>query len=567
MEQLINKDLTVFQQFGKTDKKKVNRVTTNLVVAYSRVSSKEQTKNMSLPFQRQTIDEYAKRMNLNIVEYFGGYYESAKTDGRKEFQRMLNFIKSRKGKISQILVTHVDRFSRTGGKAIQLAEELRENYGVVINSITQPTDVTNASGVLKQNLDFLFSNYDNSLRGQKIKDGMLFRLEKGIWVGHPPQGYDSVTTNGTRTIVVNETGRLLKQAFEWRAEGYSHKEILVKLRLLGVKNMYKQQLSKIFQNPFYCGLISHRQLQGRVIEGIHEAIISKDLFLRVNNIISQNSRYKVKRNFDNEDLPMRRFIKCEVCQSPFTGYLVKSKNIYYYKCRTIGCRCNINRDQTHDLFSNFLRNYTIKEKAIPVLKNDLITTYRLINEQSSTNATTLSRNLTEIERKIENIEEKFYALNEMDKDTFMRFHTKFISERDKIKGELEKSSKTISNLENAISKALEISSQLAPMWTSSDTSLKTRLQSLVFPEGIYYNRQNGAFRTERVNVIFEMISTLTKDSDQLKKGQNQVNLTLSLSAVRAGFEPAVRFPVRQFSKLVVSASHPPHQTWSAKGFP
>jgi hypothetical protein len=29
-------------------------------------------------------------------------------------------------------------------------------------------------------------------------------------------------------------------------------------------------------------------------------------------------------------------------------------------------------------------------------------------------------------------------------------------------------------------------------------------------------------------------------------------------AVRAGFEPAVRFPVRQFSKLVVSASHPPH---------
>jgi hypothetical protein len=30
-------------------------------------------------------------------------------------------------------------------------------------------------------------------------------------------------------------------------------------------------------------------------------------------------------------------------------------------------------------------------------------------------------------------------------------------------------------------------------------------------------------------------------------------------AVRAGFEPAVRFPVRQFSKLVVSASHPPHR--------
>ena len=31
---------------------------------------------------------------------------------------------------------------------------------------------------------------------------------------------------------------------------------------------------------------------------------------------------------------------------------------------------------------------------------------------------------------------------------------------------------------------------------------------------------------------------------------------LMLFAVRAGFEPAVRLPVRQFSKLVVSATHP-----------
>ena len=34
---------------------------------------------------------------------------------------------------------------------------------------------------------------------------------------------------------------------------------------------------------------------------------------------------------------------------------------------------------------------------------------------------------------------------------------------------------------------------------------------------------------------------------------------VSFFAVRAGFEPAVRLPVRQFSKLVVSATHPSHQ--------
>ena len=32
-----------------------------------------------------------------------------------------------------------------------------------------------------------------------------------------------------------------------------------------------------------------------------------------------------------------------------------------------------------------------------------------------------------------------------------------------------------------------------------------------------------------------------------------------LFAVRGGFEPPVQLPVRQFSKLVVSATHPSHQ--------
>ena len=36
---------------------------------------------------------------------------------------------------------------------------------------------------------------------------------------------------------------------------------------------------------------------------------------------------------------------------------------------------------------------------------------------------------------------------------------------------------------------------------------------------------------------------------------NKFNLFI---AVRGGFEPPVRSPVRQFSKLVVSATHPPH---------
>ena len=106
---------------------------------YTRVSSKEQAdKNLSLDFQRKIIDEYAQKNDFTILNYFGGTYESAKTDGRKEFLRMLDFIKKNKGKITHILVYTLDRFSRTGGGAIKLAQDLREKYGVSVFAVTQP---------------------------------------------------------------------------------------------------------------------------------------------------------------------------------------------------------------------------------------------------------------------------------------------------------------------------------------------------------------------------------------------------------------------------------------------
>ncbi len=43
------------------------------------------------------------------------------------------------------------------------------------------------------------------------------------------------------------------------------------------------------------------------------------------------------------------------------------------------------------------------------------------------------------------------------------------------------------------------------------------------------------------------------------------SLHLHFVAVGAGFEPAVQLPVRQFSKLLVSASHPSHQVLRTDG--
>ena len=48
-----------------------------------------------------------------VVADFGGTFESAKSDERKEFQKMLTYVKRNK-EIDAIIVYSYDRFSRTG---------------------------------------------------------------------------------------------------------------------------------------------------------------------------------------------------------------------------------------------------------------------------------------------------------------------------------------------------------------------------------------------------------------------------------------------------------------------
>jgi hypothetical protein len=56
----------------------------------------------------------------------------------------------------------------------------------------------------------------------------------------------------------------------------------------------------------------------------------------------------------------------------------------------------------------------------------------------------------------------------------------------------------------------------------------------MFPAGIYYNHKNNAVRTERVNLVFELIRRLSDNLDTNKKGQTLSFLHLSPSADSRG---------------------------------
>ncbi len=449
---------------------------------------------------------------------------------------MLEFIRRKKGKISQLLVYSIDRFSRTGGAAIKLATDLREQYGVKIFAITQPTDTTHSSGVLHQNIQLLFSEYDNQQRKEKIVAGMTGKLEKGIWVLKAPFGYDNVTINSQKMIVINEQGKKLKKAFQWKLQGVSNIEIIERLKTYDI-DMYPQNLCRILANPFYCGLIVHGLLDGKVTQGVHERMITPEEFLLINEIRQASPQYGIKHENENDHVPLRRFIICDVCSTPFTGYVVKKKALHYYKCRTKACKCNVSAKTMNNMFAQALEHFVVKPEYHDMLLFSLIARFEDSMKADRENEKILKGQLTEIEKDIETIDKKYWVKGEMDKDKYEKFYVSFNEEKGKIVEKINASVVLISNLEEAVRIILKMCGNINEIWALSDVANKEILQRLIFPSGLVYDRQNRAFRTDTINDVFDAIASESLEVDETKRGLTPFFWNKSPLVVPLGLEP------------------------------
>ena len=538
----MKKNNLLLNSFAKGQPKQTQKQSAQNTVIYTRVSTKEQADtNQSLETQKKYCIQYAEKNSLNVVGYFGGTYESAKTDERNEFNRMIKYVKNLNQKIGFILVYSLDRFSRTGDNAIYISSQLKKQ-GISIVAVTQPIDVSTVSGVLQQNIQFIFSKYDNDLRREKCVSGMREKLLKGEWMGRVPIGYSykSVNKSKDQVIEINDNGNLIKKAFQWKMnEDLSNVEIANKLNKLGLKITHKR-ISESLRNPFYCGYITHNLLEGQTIKGKHPALISEEIFLQVNNLLNKNAQ-GYKWNKDDEEIPLRRFLICEECSEPFTGYLKKKKSLngtehtyYYYKCRTNGCKINRSTPKVHADFEHMLESFQINLSYQALIREALKNTLDDVSSNDIENQRILKLKLSELNNKLETFEERF-AYGEIDRSLYDKLSVKLKNEIREKTFELEKTDSNISNSDEIIDKVILISSKLKSLWINADSENKKILQNLCFPEGLYYDGKNDAFRTHNINVVLDLTKRL---SDHYKGKKKLTDISeLSYSVAGTGLEP------------------------------
>lgn len=111
---------------------------------------------------------------------------------------------------------------------------------------------------------------------RKIKERVrlvrLKRFNEGVMVGRSPIGYQWSKTK-KKMVVDKKKAEMVKDVFFMASEGKYYKEICKK------HNLKPQSYYNILRNRVYTGVI---EFEGEVRNGVHEKIISDEMFNKLN---------------------------------------------------------------------------------------------------------------------------------------------------------------------------------------------------------------------------------------------------------------------------------------------
>ena len=133
-------------------------------VIYVRVSTKEQTENLSLPTQLRACEEYCRRQGYEVLERFHEEGESAKSTDRSQLQKLLTYCRLNKGRVHFVVVFNLTRFARDKYDHFALRSHL-QSLGISLRSATEPIDDT-STGKLMEGVLAAFAQFDNDVRSE-----------------------------------------------------------------------------------------------------------------------------------------------------------------------------------------------------------------------------------------------------------------------------------------------------------------------------------------------------------------------------------------------------------------
>ncbi len=369
-------------------------------------------------------------------------------DERPEFSKMLQDIDN--GNIDIILAKDLSRIGRKGSRTLTFIDDLKEkNVNLILTK-----DTFGEFNLLEGDDDLLgLSTWFNERYvkevSKKVKIGMHKQLEKGILLQGTKFGYLKTTKKGE--LVIDESVRdTITTIFNLYEQGLGMRKICYKLNfeydfltpsqviereLIKKGKSYKKPVKKlwdiymikrILKDEIYIGtLITHKterkdiHKMGKkvkrenqyIFENHHEAIISKQQFERVQEImkkrVENSSMYKKKKR----DYLFGGFLRCGECGGSITGLVrVRSPREEYFPKKLYECvayrKYGTSRCVCHNVREDILLA-NLKEFLISLKDNYMLEINNLKLEEYKSNK---KKNLEEIKLNLKNLEAEYKVL-------------------------------------------------------------------------------------------------------------------------------------------------------------
>ena len=507
-------------------------------ILYVRVSTDEQNDGYSPADQKARLIKYCEQSNIEIVAMYHED-ESGKTFNRPEWFKIISYLKKNRGSIDLMLFIKWDRFSRNIAEAYIAIKQL-QGYGVEPQAIEQPLNFEIPEQKLMLAIYLAAPEVDNDRRALNVFHGSRRAKKEGRWIGCCLRGYKNARNEHNKPIVIPEGGKteaFVKESFEKFATGNFEIEELRRIMYKRGFKIARNSFWNLLRNKGYIGKImvkAYKDEPQEWVQGLHEPIISEDIFYTVQDILEGRKRKKpVSFVLQRNEFPLRGFLKCPRCNLNLTASASKSRNgtkHNYYHCQK-GCKERQRAETLNNSFAELIGSLKLNSQSLELHK---IALKQILSGNDKSQKDELCKFVIEIERQNQRLKNARALM--LDGEITA-------TEYKEMKIEIEDTLNTLTVQENRLKQSkrdytpqinfsIDFLSNIDFYYNSVGIEAKQKIIGSIFPEKLTF--ENEEYRTTKINEIILLLQRENKS--EKKKSKSFCNL-LSLRVGSTGFEP------------------------------
>jgi site-specific DNA recombinase len=223
---------------------------------------------------------------------------------------------------------------------------------------------------------------------------------------------------------------------------------------LGLRNKQGKKvstngMSRLLHNPFYTGLI-RIETRKELFIGRHQPLISKEIFDRVQLILSGKTADKQHRHF----FIFRRLLTCAGCQTKLIGEIQKHHN--YYRCQMKHCpQKTIREELVEAVMLEELKKLHFNEIENRYFREQIKKGYNQVTDVRQTTVKALNLQLEQLRSRLSNLADA-YIDGMVEKETYLGKKNALVVEENAVKEKLSNVDEAEKTVLNRVERFLEL---------------------------------------------------------------------------------------------------------------